>query len=95
MSKNLTLPQTKVETAEQRLEELVENKSITRYSIIFEGENYWHFYPVRGETRAYPDGFELIYKDGGKEIGMLHIGRRRAFIEYSLENEHEKQRGVE
>lgn len=87
-----TLPFTKAETAENRLEEILANKTIIKYTMIFEGETYWHYYPVRGEVRLYPDGVELIYKGDGDETGMLHSERRRIIVNYDLEKEYELQK---
>lgn len=86
-----SLPFTRAETAEKRLEELIANKTITKYAMIFEGENYWRYNPLNGEIRLYPDGVELIY-DNGKIKGMLHFERRRIVVDYDLEKEHELQK---
>lgn len=93
MSKKLEwkLPPTKAESAEKRLEEIIENKSATKYVVIFEGENYWSYFTLDGEARVYPDGFELVYKSDSRAYGVLHIERRRAFIHYDLEKDSEKQ----
>ncbi len=93
MSKEeLDMPFTKAETAEKRLEEILANKTVTRYVMIFEGEDYWRYHPVRGEVRLYPDGVELIYKSDGKDVGMLHFERRRIVIDYDLEKEYGLQK---
>jgi len=88
--KETYLPPTKAETAEKRLEEIVSNKTITRYVMIFEGGTYWRYNPVNGEIRLYPDGVELVYNDG-KSKGMLHFERRRIVVDYDLEKETELQ----
>jgi len=90
--KEFSLPPTKAETAEKRLEEILANKTITRYVMVFEGENYWRYNPVRGEIRLYPDGVELIWRGDGKDIGMLHFERRRIVIDYDLEKDYELQK---
>lgn len=86
------LPPTDAETAEKRLEEILANKTVTTYVMIFEGESYWRYYPIRGEIRFYPDGVELIHKNDGKDRGMLHLERRRIVIDYDLEKEYELQK---
>ncbi|MDP2906718.1 MAG: hypothetical protein Q8O03_02155 [Nanoarchaeota archaeon] len=91
--KELILPPTKAETAEKRLEEILANKTVTRYVMIFEGENYWRYHPLNGEIRLYPDGVEMVFKDNGKPTGMLHFERRRMVIDYDLEKEYELQNG--
>lgn len=91
-NKTLELPLTNAETAEKRLEEIIANRTVTRYVMIFEGENYWRYYPVDGKVRLYPDGVELIWKDGGEAKGMLHFERRRIVVDYDLEKEHELQK---
>lgn len=90
--KESRLPPIKVETAEKRLEELIANKSILRYVMIFEGEDYWRYYPLNGEIKLYPDGVEMVFKDDGKPTGMLHFERRRIVVNYDLEKEHELQK---
>lgn len=94
-NKNLELPNTKAETAEKRLEELIANKSITRYVMIFEGEHYWYYHPVDGQIKLYPDGVELIYKEGGGHKGMLHLERRRIVVDYNLDKEYGMQKKEE
>lgn len=86
------LPSTKAETAEQRLEEIVNNKSITEYEVIFEDRSYFSFYPYEGESRIYPDGLEAVTFNGEYQEGRLHVERRRLFIRYNLEKEYEKQK---
>lgn len=85
------LPPTKAETAEKRLEEIIANKTVTGYAMIFEGEGYWRYYPLNGEIRFYPDGVEMVFKDGGGPTGMLHFERRRIVVNYDLEKEYELQ----
>ncbi len=94
MSKKLEwkLPPTKAESVEKRLEEIIENRSITRYVIVFEGEDYWRYYPLNAEVRLYPDGVEMVFKEEGKPTGMLHFERRRIVINYDLAKEHEMQK---
>ncbi len=90
--KELGLPFTKAETAEKRLEEILANKTVTKYIMIFEGEDYWRYHPVRGEVRLYPDGVEMVFKDDGNPTGMLHFERRRIIVNYDFEKEYELQK---
>jgi hypothetical protein len=90
--KEFSLPPTKAETAEKRLEEILANKTVTRYVMIFEGENYWRYHPLNGEIKFYPDGVEMMFNDDGKPKGMLHFERRRIVIDYDLEKEYELQK---
>lgn len=87
MGKEEVLPPTKAETAEQRLEELASNKSVTNGKIIFPGYNWYSFSVNNGEFRAFPDGFETIESS----YGMLYLNRRTTFIYYNLKEEREKQ----
>jgi len=86
------LPPTKAETAEQRLEEIIHNKSITEYEVMFEDKSYYSCYPYEGESRFYPDGFEAVTFNGEYQEGRLHVERRRIFIRYDIEKDHAKQR---
>ena len=91
--KAIELPPTNMETAEKRLEEIIANKTITRYVMIFEGENFWCYYPLDGQIKIYPDGVELLHNDGGTKVGTLYFERRRIVIDYDLEREYETQKG--
>jgi len=85
------LPPTKAETAEQRLEEIIKNKSIIEYEVIFENQSYYYCHPYEGESRFYPDGFEAVTFNGEHQEGRLHVERRRIFIRYDLEKDYAKQ----
>jgi hypothetical protein len=89
MGNNNSLPDTKAETAEERLEELVNNKSVTRFYVIFENQGYFYYDPKDGESRLYPDGFEAVLS--GSE-GLIYVDRRRTFVHYSLQKEREIQK---
>jgi len=89
------LPFTNAETAEQRLEELVRNKSIKcfRFMPVNECYNIW---PLEGECRLYPDGFEGVSymgdsNGGGVYSGSLYLDRRRAYALYDLEKDYKNQ----
>lgn len=82
------LPLTKAETAEQRLEELVNNKSITFCE--YPGAEKDRSWLRDGEARVYPDGFEAVI-DGNGVQGYLRIERRNFFVCYNLDVEYEKQ----
>lgn len=86
----MPLPLTKAETAEQRLEELANNESVTSYSLVRK-QSWNELYVKGGKCRVYPDGFEGVI---GPEDAVLHIDRRKVFVYYSLEKEYEKQNGV-
>ncbi len=85
------LPPTKAETAEQRLEEIINNKSITAYEVMFENSSYHSYYPYEGESRFYPDGFEAVTFNGESQEGRLHVERRRIFVRYDIEKDYAKQ----
>lgn len=90
------LPFSDAESAEHRLEELVKNKSITHFRVMSVKENYG-LWPLDGECRVYPDGFEGVShigdsNGGGKYYGNLYLERRRAYVVYDLENDQEMQK---
>ncbi len=85
------LPPTKAETAEQRLEEIINNKSIKEYDVMFEDKSYYSCYPYEGESRFYPDGFEAVTLNGEEQEGRLHVERRRLFVRYDIEKDYAKQ----
>ena len=89
--KEIKLPLTKAESAEKRLEELIANKTVLKYVMIFEGETYWRYFPQKGQIRLYPDGVEMIFKDDGEYLGMVYSERRRAIMNYDLEKDQEMQ----
>lgn len=89
MGNNKLLPDTKAETAEKRLEELVTHKSVTRFYVIFENQGYFYYDPKDGESRLYPDGFEAVIS--GSE-GLIYVDRRRTFVHYSLQKDREVQK---
>lgn len=89
MGKKEVLPPTKVETAEQRLEELARNKSIINGKIIFPGYSWYSFSVHNGEFRTFPDGFETL--EGS--YGTLYLSRRTTFIYYDVKKEQELQKG--
>lgn len=82
------LPFSKAGTANERLEELVNNRSITRFYIIFEHQEYFYYDPKDGEARIFPDGFELA---SSSNEGVIYLDRRRMFVHYNLRKESEAQ----
>ena len=79
------LPWTKAETADQRLEELVRNESVTRYRILH--NHNWNEMSVKdGKCRVYPDGFEAVIS---QKEAVLHVERRNAFVFYDVEKQRE------
>lgn len=87
MGKKEVLPLTNAETAEGRLEELANNKSITSCNLLFNGYNRYSLNVYNGEFRAFPDGFEALDGSGG----VLYLSRRTTFVSYDLQKEYEKQ----
>jgi len=90
-----SLPFTNAETAEQRLEELVRNKSINRFKVLSGTENY-DLWLLSGECRAYPDGFEGVSYVGngvgkGTYYGNLYLDRKKAYVVYDLEKDYKQQ----
>ncbi|MDP2906715.1 MAG: hypothetical protein Q8O03_02140 [Nanoarchaeota archaeon] len=89
MGKPKTLPPTKAESAEERLEELVKNKSAFRYRLFLERDDSYSIYIMDGECRAYPDGFEALDSEEG--AGILYVQRRNATVYYDFRKDSEAQ----
>jgi len=87
----LPLPKTSAETAEKRLEEIINNKSSKEFYAIFEHKEYSYFSSRDGEARLYPDGFEIVRGNTEQKEGALYVDRRRLIVYYSLDKEYEKQ----
>lgn len=85
--KTFSLPHSNAETAEKRLEELVNNKSITNYEYCSTDRGYLK----NGECKAYPDGFEAVLESNCRLFGYLRIERRNFYVCYDLNLEYEKQ----
>lgn len=85
----LTLPQTKAENAEERLEELIGHKSVTGCKLVFNGYSWYHLDVRDGEYRSFPDGFEAVESCSGD--GVLYLSRRTTFVYYDLKKDYEKQ----
>lgn len=83
------LPLTKAETAEKRLEELVDNKSITIYEYL--GTKSDKVWVEDGECRVYPDGFEAVVEGDKGPVGYLHAERRNFYVCYDIGIEYKKQ----
>ncbi len=86
----MQLSTTKVETAEERLEELVKNKSITDFKVIFNNYSSYNVSVQDGDCRIYPDGFETIEPYDSQQ-GVLYLGRRGTLVFYDSKKEWEKQ----
>lgn len=89
------LPFTNAESAEQRLEELVRNKSVKTFKVMAENE-HCTLWPLEGECRAYPDGFEGVSYTGdsygnGSYSGNLYMDRRKAYVTYDWEKDYKNQ----
>jgi len=85
--KTFTVPNTNAETAEKRLEELINHKVVTTFEYC-DTDKGW---VKEGECRAYPDGFEAVIEQNCKAFGYLRVERRNFYVCYDLEMEHEKQ----
>lgn len=85
--KTYNLPNSSAENAEQRLEELVEHKVITRYEYCSTDRGWIK----DGECKFYPDGFEAILEDNGHFFGYLRIERRNLYLCYDIKKEYELQ----
>lgn len=86
MGKKQTLPPTKAESAEKRLEELIDKGLVVAYYTKFSS-----FEIEEHKCRTYPDGFEAItrYKNYGVK-GVLHAANRNAVVYYDIEKEYEQ-----
>jgi len=89
MGKPKTLPPTKAESAEERLEEIVNNKSALRYRLFLERDDSYSIYIMGGECRTYPDGFEAL--DAEEDAGILYVQRRNAAVYYDFKKDSEAQ----
>lgn len=89
MGKPRTLPMTKAESAEERLEEIIKSKSMLNYKLLLNRTDTYTIYIRDGECRSYPDGFEAIESEG--RSGILYVQRRNALIFYDFRKESEKQ----
>lgn len=86
MKKELKLPMTKAETAEERLEELINKKLVVAYHTRFSS-----FEIEESQCRCYPDGFEAISRFKNYSVkGVLHLGHRNAIVFYNLKEENEQ-----
>ncbi len=88
-----SLPKTKVDSAEERLEELVNNNSVRLCYLSF-NNSYYYININYNDCRLYPDGIETVIPSSDKKTpweGLLYVPRRTAFVYYSLEIEQEKQ----
>lgn len=91
--KTPSLPKTKVTSAEERLEELVSNRSVRLCYLSF-NNSYYYININYNECRLYPDGIEAVVPSSDKKTpweGLLYVPRRNAFVYYGLEKEQEKQ----
>lgn len=87
MGKPKTLPSTKAESAEERLEEIIKSKSVLRYKLLMNLHDPYSIYVLDSECRNYPDGFEAL--DSDKGAGMLYIQRRNAVVYYDFRKDSE------
>lgn len=89
MGKKEVLPHTKAGSAEERLEELVKNKTLLRCRLLTNNKDY-SLCIINGEFRFYPDGFETIEPDDSQQ-GGLYLARRNILVFYDSKKEWEKQ----
>lgn len=87
--KTSPIPHSNAETAEKRLEELVNNKSVKVYEYL--GTKSDKVWVEEGECRVYPDGFEAVVEGDKDPVGYLHVERRNFYVCYNLNMEYEKQ----
>lgn len=82
MGKSKTLPPTKAESAEERLEEIIKSKSVLVYKLFLERDDIYSIYVRDGECRSYPDGFEALVSKG--RSGVLYVRQRNAAVLYDF-----------
>ncbi len=87
--KTFTIPHSNAESAEKRLEELVNNKSVSVYEYL--GTKSDKAWVEDGECRVYPDGFEAVVNGDKCPVGYLHVERRNFYVCYNLGTEYKKQ----
>ncbi len=90
MGKKEVLPLTKAETAEERLEELVKNKTLIRCFLITENKDR-EIYIEEGEFRSYSDGFEAVGAYTGYTTGLLYLRGKNMVFYYDYKKDNEKQ----
>lgn len=88
----MRLSPTKAETAEKRLEELINHNSILK--CVFLAGTKFYANVDDSEFRKYPDGFEVIAISTPETIttkGLLYVEKINVCFMYNLDAEHEKQ----
>lgn len=90
MGKKEVLPQTKAGSTEERLEELVKNKTLKKCKLIRDGKDR-NITITNGEFRSYPDGFEAIGSDDGFTYGLLYSKEKSALFFYDYKKDNELQ----
>lgn len=87
MGKKEVLPFTKAETVEERLEELIKNRTLFKCELIRDTKNY-KIDLERGQFRSYPDGFEAIgLPEGAWTSGMLYSKEKNMFFYYDYKED--------
>lgn len=87
-----TLPSTKANSAEERLEELVKNNSLVK--CVFLAGTKFYADIDNSEFRKYPDGFEVVATNTAETIttkGLLYWETKNICFLYKLDVEREKQ----
>lgn len=91
MGKKEILPSTKAGSAEERLEELVKNKTLIKCRLIKNDKD--HVISIEnGEFRPYPDGFETIGVDTRFIDGILYSRDKNMIFYYSYKKDNEIQK---
>lgn len=90
MGKKEVLPPTKAGSAEERLEELVKNKTLLRCFLITENKDH-EIFIEEGEFRAYSDGFEAVGAYTGYTTGILYLRGKNMVFYYDYKKDNEKQ----
>lgn len=90
MGKKEVLLPTKATSAEERLEELVKNKTLLKCRLLTNVKDY-SLYITNGEFRLYPDGFETIGSEGEGAGGVLYSRSKNMLFFYAHRADNEIQ----
>jgi len=92
MGEKIILPYTKASSAEERLEELVNNNSLLK--CVFLAGTKFYANIDDSEFRKYPDGFEVIATSTPETIttkSLLYLQTKNVCFMYNLDTERKKQ----
>ena len=90
MGKKEVLPPTKSESADERLEELVKNKTLLKCKLLTDDKDHM-LYIENGEFRSYPDGFEIIGAENDYKTGILYSKTKNIYFCYDYKKDNEIQ----